>query len=170
MKSISGQLIRQRDSDGALAFFAFASTANDLLEWATIERTNEKPGAAQRLKNTAHIKTIQAFIKASGENIIPTAVTLAVKPGTYTLVFGDNWKCGLATIRIPGWFWKLGYCGVFVLVFFAVSTRKLGTFSSMITLWCTRRSIAAAVVNVSLKIWSHLLKARLLVSSTLPRS
>ena len=46
------------------------------------------------------------------------------------------------------------------MVFFAVSTRKLGTFSSIITLWCTRRSIAAAVVNVSLKIWSHLLKTK----------
>jgi hypothetical protein len=50
------------------------------------------------------------------------------------ILFGDNWKCGLATIRIPGWFWELVYYGDFVLVFFAVATRTLGTFSSMITL------------------------------------
>ncbi len=85
MQIILGQLIRQRDSEEAIVFFAFASTARDVLKWAAIERTNEKPGAAQRMKNNAHIKTIQAFIKASKENIIPTAVTLAVKPGTYAL-------------------------------------------------------------------------------------
>jgi len=85
MKTISGQLIRQRDSEEALAFFAFASTAREVLEWAAIERTNEKAGAAQRLKNNAHIKTIQAFIKASEENIIPTAVILAIKPGTFEI-------------------------------------------------------------------------------------
>ena len=85
MNTISGQLIRQRDSDKAITFFAFASTASDVLAWAAIERTNDKPGAAQRLKNNAHIKTIQAFIKASEENIIPTAITLAVKPGAYKL-------------------------------------------------------------------------------------
>lgn len=82
-KIISGQLIRQRDSDKAIAFFAFASSAKDVLKWSAIERTSDKEGAAQRLKNNAHIKTIQAFIKASGENIIPTAVTLAIKPGAY---------------------------------------------------------------------------------------
>ena len=57
-----------------------------------------------------------------------------VTQSQWAAVFGDNYKCGLATIRIPGWFCKLGYCEVFVLDFFAVSTRKLGTFSSMITL------------------------------------
>jgi len=25
----------------------------------------------------------------------------------WSAVFGDSYKCGLATIRIPGWFWKL---------------------------------------------------------------
>lgn len=85
MKTISGQLIRQRNSANAIPFFAFASTASDVLEWAVIERTKDKPGAAQRLKNNAHIKTIQAFINASEENIIPTAITLALKPGTYKL-------------------------------------------------------------------------------------
>ena len=85
MTIIVGQLIRQRDSEKAMAFFAFASTATEILKWATIERTHDTPGAAQRLKNTAHIKTIQAFINASDENIIPTAITLAVKPGTFSL-------------------------------------------------------------------------------------
>lgn len=85
MKTISGQLIRQRNSQTAIAFFAFASTASDVLEWAAVERTRDKPGAAQRMKNNAHIKTIQAFIKASEDNIIPTAVTLAIKPGMYEL-------------------------------------------------------------------------------------
>ena len=36
----------------------------------------------------------------------------------------------------------------------------------MITLWWTRRSIAAAVVIASLKIWSHLQNARLLVDES----
>lgn len=95
MKKIFGQLIRQRESESAIAFFAFASTAREVLEWSVIERTNEKPGAAQRLKNTAHIKTIQAFIAASEENIIPTAVTLAVKPGTYKLQEFDVEDCDM---------------------------------------------------------------------------
>jgi len=40
----------------------------------------------------------------------------------WSVVFGDSYKCGLATTRIPGWFWKLNYCGVRVLVFFVVYT------------------------------------------------
>lgn len=83
--TITGQIIYQRVSEDALPFFAFASTATEVLEWAAVERTQEKPGAAQRMKNNAHIKTIQAFIKASDENIIPTAVTLALRPDTYKL-------------------------------------------------------------------------------------
>jgi DGQHR domain-containing protein len=95
MKTILGQLIRQRDSKKAIAFFSFASTAREILEWAAIERTNDKPGAAQRLKNNAHIKTIQAFIHASEENIIPTAVTLAVKPGAYEVEEFEVEGCSL---------------------------------------------------------------------------
>ena len=91
--------------------------------------------------------------------------------GTHALpiwyvVFGDSYKCGFAKTRIPGRFWKLNYCGVFVLVFFVGYTRKLGTSNSMITLCCTTRSMAAAVVISSVKIWSDLLKARLLVNRT----
>jgi len=37
-------------------------------------------------------------------------------------------------------------------------------------LWCTRRSMAAAVVIGSLKMLSHLENGRLLVNRTLPRS
>ncbi len=85
MKIIIGQLIRQRESGKAIAFFAFASTPREILEWASIERTCDAPGAAQRMKNNAHIKTIQAFMAASAENIIPTAVTLALRPNTFAI-------------------------------------------------------------------------------------
>ena len=39
------------------------------------------------------------------------------------LVFGDNYMCGLATIRIPVRNWCERYWSLFVLVCFAVSTR-----------------------------------------------
>lgn len=52
----------------------------------------------------------------------------------------------------------------------ASSARTLFPTISMITAWCTRRSIAAAVVIGSLKMRSHSLKTRLLVITTLLRS
>lgn len=85
MKTVIGQLIRQRKSSKAIAFFAFSSTASEILEWASIERTFEVPGAAQRMKNNAHIRTIQAYIRASDENIIPTAVTIAFRPSSFLI-------------------------------------------------------------------------------------
>jgi len=47
------------------------------------------------------------------ENLVELPQDNGTRPiGTHALsiwsvVFGDSSKCGLATIRIPGWFWKL---------------------------------------------------------------
>lgn len=87
MPEYLGMVVAQREGGQALSFFSFAATANEILSWAEIQRTADVRGAAQRLKNLAHIKTIRAFIEASPKNIIPTAVTLAVRPGAFTLDF-----------------------------------------------------------------------------------
>jgi DGQHR domain-containing protein len=85
MPTYDGLLISQRTDPSALPFFAFAATAPEILSWASIQRTAEQPGAAQRLKNQSHINTIKAFMSASPNNIVPTAITLALRPGTFSL-------------------------------------------------------------------------------------
>jgi DGQHR domain-containing protein len=85
MPSYDGILIKQRAEGDSLAFFAFATNANDILSWSDIVRTAEMHGAAQRIKNDAHISAIKGFMNASPENIIPTTVTLAVSPGKFTI-------------------------------------------------------------------------------------
>jgi hypothetical protein len=64
----------------------------------------------------------------------------------------------------------LRWLGASFARFFDSSSRKLGRFSSRMTLWWTTRSIAAAVVIGSLKMVSHFENGRLLVIRTLPRS
>jgi len=106
MPDYEGILIRQREGADALTFFAFAATATEILSWSAIQRTAELKGAAQRLKNEAHVKTIRAFIDASSSNIIPTAVTLALRPGAYEIsctggVDGDRVRFAELSIKQP---------------------------------------------------------------------
>ena len=103
MPEYQGILIHQRQTEDALSFFAFATTANEILSWADIQRTAELKGAAQRLRNEAHIRTIRAFMYASPSNIIPTAVTLALEPNSYevsVLQENDGGRVVSATLRI----------------------------------------------------------------------
>lgn len=105
MPNYRGILIRQREGNNALTFFAFSATADEILSWADIQRTAELKGAAQRLKNEAHIKTIQAFMSASESNIIPTAVILALRPRSYDIEVLDKGNsartvCAELTVRL----------------------------------------------------------------------
>lgn len=86
--TFEGLLISQRadptvDSDGEL--FVFAAPASDILEWARVDRTIEEKGAAQRALSPTHQKRIRSFVEASQDNVVPTAVTLALPPDTYTV-------------------------------------------------------------------------------------
>jgi DGQHR domain-containing protein len=104
MPQYEGILIQQREGEEALLFFAFAAAADEILSWSDIQRTADLHGAAQRLKNTAHIKTIRAFMSASPNNIIPTAVTLAVNPNAFEIEFtggdeGDRVRFARMTIQ-----------------------------------------------------------------------
>lgn len=86
--TFEGLLISQRadpadSSDGEL--FVFAAPARDILDWARVHRTIEATGAAQRGLSPTHHKRIRSFVEASEKNVVPTAVTLALPPGTYTV-------------------------------------------------------------------------------------
>jgi DGQHR domain-containing protein len=102
MPVYDGILIKQRSEGQSLDFFAFATSARDILSWADIVRTAEMHGAAQRLKNDAHISAIKGFMNASPENIIPTTVTLAVSPGKFSIseVIHNHENVSLAKMTI----------------------------------------------------------------------
>jgi DGQHR domain-containing protein len=85
MPKYKGLLIYQRPDPQALPLFVFAAPASEILSWARILRTADVPGAAQRLENAAHIKSIRSYVAAAAFNIIPTSVTLAVDAGRFKL-------------------------------------------------------------------------------------
>jgi DGQHR domain-containing protein len=85
MPKYKGLLIHQRPSPDALPLFVFAAPAREILSWAKILRTADVPGAAQRLENAAHVKSIRSYVGAAPFNIIPTSVTLAIEPGRFKL-------------------------------------------------------------------------------------
>ena len=100
MPTYDGLLIKQREGDDALWFFAFAAPAKDILSWSDIQRTAELKGAAQRLKNDSHVKAIRGFMNASSENIIPTTVTLAVSPDRYKLSAIADKKANVTSAKL----------------------------------------------------------------------
>lgn len=85
MPSYDGMLVCQRSAETALPLFVFAATAKEVLQWARILRTVDARGAAQRRENLAHIRSIQSYIGASPDNVIPTAVTVALDAGRFNL-------------------------------------------------------------------------------------
>lgn len=85
MPTYEGLLVKQRSNDDALLLFVFSATAEQILAWATIERTVDVEGAAQRMRNDSHVRTIRAYLDASPENIIPTAVSIALQPETFSV-------------------------------------------------------------------------------------
>lgn len=85
MTTYVGLLVSQHGKKrGAPRFFVFVDSAASILAWAEIRRTAEVPGGAQRLFSQTHANSVAAFLEHP-KNIVPTAVTLAVKPGTYSL-------------------------------------------------------------------------------------
>jgi DGQHR domain-containing protein len=83
MHKYNGLLVEQRAKDAA-PFFAFSSTASDILEWVDIRRTYEVRGGAQRLFSESHAKTIANFLDDK-RNVIPTAVVLALPKHSYVM-------------------------------------------------------------------------------------
>lgn len=90
MPRYKGTLVFQRASAEALPVFVFAAPASEILSWSKVLQTAQTPGAAQRLENAAHIGSIRAYIRAAPINIIPTSVTLALEPGTFTVHGGPD--------------------------------------------------------------------------------
>lgn len=80
----TGILVYQREPP-ALPIFLFSSTPDTIFQWARIEQTAQKKGAAQRVLSPNHKRTIESYIEASPQNIIPTAVTLALPPKSFNL-------------------------------------------------------------------------------------
>lgn len=85
MPTYKGLLIYQRIAEETLPLFVFAATAKEILSWSKVLQTAKVQGAAQRLENLAHIKSIGAYVAAASFNIIPTAVTIAVEDGNFKL-------------------------------------------------------------------------------------
>lgn len=81
MPTYEGTIVYQRTSADALPLFVFAAPAKDILAWAKILETAKIPGAAQRIEHPGHIKSIRSYIRASGLNIVPPSVTLAIETG-----------------------------------------------------------------------------------------
>jgi DGQHR domain-containing protein len=62
----------------------FHASASQVLEWATVERLADSPKAAQRSLNKYKATAIKRFL-STPTNCIPTAVTIAIRPGSDVL-------------------------------------------------------------------------------------
>jgi DGQHR domain-containing protein len=78
--------MRQRKQSGSQELFCFAAPARQVRSWAKIRRTSEHKKAAQRMLNMTHVRQIRNYIDASPSNVIPTAVTIALRRGSYSIV------------------------------------------------------------------------------------
>lgn len=96
---VSQRALPQTTSDGEL--FVLAARASDVLEWSRVDRTIETIGAAQRVLSKTHHQRIRAFVEASPKNVIPTAVTIALPPGSFTIASSskDQVRAGKLTVR-----------------------------------------------------------------------
>lgn len=98
MPTYKGFVVYQRAGTKAMPLFVFSATATEILSWAKVLQTAKVPGAAQRLDNVGHVRSIRAFVSASAENIIPTSATLAIPPGLFILRSEDR-----VDVDKPGW-------------------------------------------------------------------
>src|SRR5262245_26300575 len=80
-KQYLGLRIKQRQNNLAIYFFAFAASAKDIIEWAAIDRVEEREGGIQRRLSQARLRAIYRFFDQDKRNIIPTGVIVAFKPG-----------------------------------------------------------------------------------------
>jgi DGQHR domain-containing protein len=78
-------LFQQRDGAQALRFALFATTPNELLKWASIQRRHEDEQGQQRRLSTAKIRAIAKFLQQDARNTIAPAITVAVRPGAVTV-------------------------------------------------------------------------------------
>ena len=102
---LAGLLVSQRESESAPSLFVFAARASKIRLWAGIQRTFEKPKAAQRMLSRTHVKAIKNYVNASADNVVPTAVTIALPSNAYEIVEdtalpGDSGFARLARLRI----------------------------------------------------------------------
>jgi len=66
---------KQRSESGAPLFLMFRATAQDISEWAAIERyTKDSQKGPQRLKKPAKIAEVKSFFQKDARNTIPTAL------------------------------------------------------------------------------------------------
>ncbi len=82
MTTIEGFRVKQREDPNAPHFFVGLSTARDLLEFSDVRRLREQRGGIQRAFSESRARNITRFFSDDKRNVSPTAVTLALPPGT----------------------------------------------------------------------------------------
>lgn len=71
-------IFRQRDHDDVPLFCLFHAPVGEILEWATVKRLEEEPGAPQRRTSPAKVKAVAKFIEEDARNSIPTSLILTI--------------------------------------------------------------------------------------------
>ena len=89
-KEYEGLLINQRNNNECPKLFVSAIPVGELDKWVDVVPTREKKGAVQRMLSIAHVRSIKNYIDASPNNIIPTAITIAIPEGGYKSIPINN--------------------------------------------------------------------------------
>jgi DGQHR domain-containing protein len=84
--------ILSRQNANAPTLCTFVASADEILEWAAVERLDNLPKAPQRRFAPHKAIAIARFFN-DPRNCIPTAVTVAVRPGKARIVSEGNTKC-----------------------------------------------------------------------------
>lgn len=88
----------QRPEAGAPRFCIFEAPVGEILAWSSVPRlSHDKQGGVQRERSDFRVKGITKFLKDEARNTIPTALVLALSPGSYQL---DNNESGQNRIHL----------------------------------------------------------------------
>jgi DGQHR domain-containing protein len=78
-------IFKQRTDEESPRFCIFETPVGELLEWSTIPRlTHDKHDGIQREKSDFRVKGITKFLRDEKQNTIPTAIVIALAPGSFT--------------------------------------------------------------------------------------
>ena len=89
--------VKQRPTcSDAPQFSLFSAPAREILEWSDIERLRMEGSGHQRRKNDAKVKAVARFLELDARNVIPTAITVALRLDSL-----PNVDSSVTTITIP---------------------------------------------------------------------
>jgi DGQHR domain-containing protein len=102
MTSRTYSAIEVSQRPGTDPFYLFSCKASDLLEWADAPRKRVEVRAGyQRDLDDRRVKRISKFLELDTKNILPSAVLVALRPGSYTIAKSGEGPLVNITVELP---------------------------------------------------------------------